>query len=195
MAGKRQRLADRPAFILDAADAVLRQGGARALTIDAVAAAAKLSKGGVLHHFASKDALVLALVVRKLEGLRAGIETCEAALPEGPDRLPRAMLAHARESYAADDAFSRALLLASIENPEALDGYRAFMAERLRALSEADGGRGEGAVLFFAVLGLMMGRTLGFHELGAAETAPMFGAMERVVAGGAPAHERPGERS
>lgn len=185
MRAKRARLADRPEIILEAADTVLREGGSRALTIDAVAVAAKLSKGGVLHHYASKDALVSALVARKLRHLREGIAACEAALPEDPGRLPQAMLpqamlAHARESY-ADDDFSRALLLASVENPEALDGYRAFLAERLGLLAEADGGTGEGAVLFFAVLGLIMGRTLGFHRLDAVEVAPMFEALENIV--------------
>ena len=55
---KRQRLAARPEIILEAAAAVLLKGGVRGLTIDAVAVEAGLSKGGVLHHYASKDALV-----------------------------------------------------------------------------------------------------------------------------------------
>lgn len=74
----RSRRDDRAEVILEAAGSVLRRGGARALTIDAVAAQAELSKGGVLHHYASKDALILALVERKLQHLRAGIAACEA---------------------------------------------------------------------------------------------------------------------
>jgi len=75
---KRQRLAARPEIILEAAAAVLLKGGVRGLTIDAVAVEAGLSKGGVLHHYASKDALVAALVggaARRLGGEAAQISS------------------------------------------------------------------------------------------------------------------------
>jgi AcrR family transcriptional regulator len=183
---KRRRLAVRPDIILDAANVVLRERGARGLTIDAVAAAAGLSKGGVLHHFASKDALVAALVARKLTALRTGIAECEASQPPGPASLPRAMVEHFEKTYCDDDEFSRALLVASIENPDALADYRSFVAERLARLSEVEGGRGPGAVVFFALLGLAMGRTLGFHQLPPEDVEPMMAALGRVARGTTP---------
>ncbi|MFY9291212.1 MAG: TetR/AcrR family transcriptional regulator [Methylorubrum rhodinum] len=178
----RSRRDDRAQTILDAAGAVLRRGGGRALTIDAVAAQAGLSKGGVLHHYASKDALILALVARKLEELRAGISACEteAGPQPGPAGLGLAMVAHLREAYCEDDDFSRALLIAAAENPEALAGYRAFVAERLERLASAEP-PGAGAMLFFAILGLVMGRTLGFHDIGGAQAEALFGALERAA--------------
>ena len=177
----RQRRGDRAHIILDAAGAVLRRGGARGLTIDAVAAEAGLSKGGVLHHYASKDALILALVARKLGELRAGIAGCEPAQPPGGSALPLAMVAHARAAYGGEDEFSRALLLASVENPEALVGYRTFISERLARMGAAEGGCGPGAAILFAIVGLMMGRSLGFHDLSAEEVAPLFDALERAA--------------
>lgn len=182
MRAKRKRLAERPEIILEAADAVLRKGGARALTIDAVASEAGLSKGGVLHHYASKDALILALVARKLTVLREEIAACEAEIPPGPSQLPRAMVAHVRGHYCDDDESSRALLLASIEYPEALKDYRAFVADQLGRLGQIKGAcPGDGAVLFFAILGLFMGRTLGFHQLGDDELQPMLDALDRIA--------------
>ncbi|NNC11052.1 TetR/AcrR family transcriptional regulator [Planctomonas sp. JC2975] len=50
--------------ILDAFEAILTTEGERAATLDAVAARAEVSKGGLLYHFASKDALVDGLVER-----------------------------------------------------------------------------------------------------------------------------------
>ena len=47
---------------LAAAFAIVVRDGAASLTIGAVAEESGLSKGGVLHHFPTKDALVLALV-------------------------------------------------------------------------------------------------------------------------------------
>lgn len=180
---KRKRLAERPEIILDAANAVLRERGAGGLTIDAVAAAAGLSKGGVLHHFASKDALVSALVARKLTKLRDGIAASEADQPAESRNLAKAIIAHFGATCEDDDEFSRALLMASIENPAALADYRSFVAERLARLAEAEGGFGPGTVTFFAILGLAMGRTLGFYDLPPGDTAPMLAALERVVEG------------
>ncbi|MCJ2133888.1 TetR/AcrR family transcriptional regulator [Methylobacterium sp. J-026] len=182
MQAKRKRLAERPGIILEAAAAVLLKGGSRALTIDAVAAEAGLSKGGVLHHYASKDALIAALVARKLTQLREEIAACEAAIPPGPSQLPRAMVAHVRGHYGNDDESSRALLVASIESPDALQDYRAFVADQLGRLGRIEGAcPGEGSVLFFAVLGLFMGRALGFHDLGEADLQPMLAALERIA--------------
>ncbi len=45
-------------LILDSCGAILRQQGAKSLTLDAVAAEAGLSKGGLLYHFATKEALL-----------------------------------------------------------------------------------------------------------------------------------------
>ena len=179
---KRRRLPERPEIILEAANEVLRKGGARALTIDAVAAEAGLSKGGVLHHYASKDALILALVGRKLTELREGIIACEADIAPGPSQLPMAMVAHARTHYCDDDESSRALLLASIEYPEALNDYRAFVADQLDRLAGINGARpGEGSILFFAILGVIMGRAPGFPPLDAAGLQPVFEALERIA--------------
>ncbi|CAO4174148.1 TetR/AcrR family transcriptional regulator [Methylorubrum populi] len=177
----RGRRDERAGVILDAAGAVLRRGGSRALTIDAVAAQAGLSKGGVLHHYASKDALILALVARELKELRDGIAACETQHPPGPSGLALAMVAHLRHSYCGEDEFSRALLLAAVENPEALDGYRVFVAERLARLDAAKGPPGTGMALFFSLLGVVMGRTLGFHDLSAAQIEPLLSALERTA--------------
>ena len=55
---------------------LLRSDGERATTIDAVAARAEISKGGVLYHFPSKDTLMAAMV-RRL-GARADAQLAEA---------------------------------------------------------------------------------------------------------------------
>ena len=63
MATARESTRDR---LLDAAEALLVEAGPRGLTLDAVAAAARVSKGGLLYHFRSKDALVEGLVMHKI---------------------------------------------------------------------------------------------------------------------------------
>jgi len=53
--------------LLDAAESVLFEQGSQALTLTAVADRAGVSKGGLLYHFPTKDALVKAMVARVIE--------------------------------------------------------------------------------------------------------------------------------
>src|SRR5436309_12912230 len=53
--------------ILMAANKIVQRDGVARLTIDAVAREAKLSKGGVLYHFPSKEALVSGMVMDHIE--------------------------------------------------------------------------------------------------------------------------------
>src|SRR5690554_3095303 len=50
--------------MLDAAEVVLTQQGAWRLTLDSVAEQAQVSKGGLLYHFPTKDALLREMVTR-----------------------------------------------------------------------------------------------------------------------------------
>ena len=76
--------------LLDAALTVVRRDGAAALTLDAVAAEAGVSKGGVLYHFGSKRALIDGLLERWLDEfgaaprrprLRRGVRARRATAP------------------------------------------------------------------------------------------------------------------
>src|SRR5215217_5222112 len=83
--------------ILDAAEAIVRERGVSGLTLEAAARQAGVSKGGLLYHFASKEALITGLLSRMAEWMRADFEACVAAQPEGPGRVARSMLAWAFE--------------------------------------------------------------------------------------------------
>lgn len=61
--------------ILDALETLLLERGAAQMTLDNVAAAAGVSKGGLLYHFKSKDALLVGLVERL--GERASTQLAE----------------------------------------------------------------------------------------------------------------------
>lgn len=52
--------------LLDAAEAIVAQEGARNLTLDAVAARSGISKGGLLYHFRSKEDLAAAMIERSI---------------------------------------------------------------------------------------------------------------------------------
>ena len=66
--------ADTKDRLLDAAGAVVRRDGPQALTLDAVAAEAGVSKGGLLYHFGTKRELIEALVDRWLSEFERDID-------------------------------------------------------------------------------------------------------------------------
>jgi AcrR family transcriptional regulator len=76
----RARTSDR---LLDAAAVVVRRDGAQALTLDAVAAEAGVSKGGLLYHFKSKRELVEAMVQRWLAQFQREIDDADPHFVRG----------------------------------------------------------------------------------------------------------------
>src|ERR671914_2182921 len=104
--------------LLDAAVAVVRRDGAAALTLDAVAAEAGVSKGGVLYHFASKRALIDGLLQRWLDDF-------EARLDAGGDLLSAYVRACDLSDAEPDAAASEFGMLAGmIEEPRVLETTR-----------------------------------------------------------------------
>src|SRR3954470_13794598 len=76
----RARTRDR---LLDAAAAVVRREGAQALTLDAVAEEAEVSKGGLLYHFKSKRDLVEGLIERWMAEFQREIDSSDPAFVRG----------------------------------------------------------------------------------------------------------------
>src|SRR5687768_15153315 len=69
--------------LLDAAGAVVMRDGAQALTLDAVAQEAEVSKGGLLYHFKSKRDLVEGMVERWLAEFEKEIGEQDAVFVRG----------------------------------------------------------------------------------------------------------------
>lgn len=106
--------------MLDAFEAILIDEGERAATLDATARAAGVSKGGLLYHFGSKEALETG-VIERLEALVTDDITAMARAAEGPiayflrssvmqnDPLDRSILATARLAQGGNPSAARAL--------------------------------------------------------------------------------------
>ncbi len=62
------------ARILDAAEEVVLRDGVARLTLDAAAAEAGLSKGGILYHFPTRDSLVAGMVAKIIDEFDRDIE-------------------------------------------------------------------------------------------------------------------------
>src|SRR3954466_1585698 len=129
--------------ILDAAEAIVRARGVAGLTLDAAAKAAGVSKGGLLYHFASKEALITGLLGRMAEWMALDFEACVATQPEGPGQVARAMMAWAFEltPEAVNERCDRAaaVFLAAFHHDPALLGPIRAVIARMREAVAADG--------------------------------------------------------
>jgi len=141
--------ADTKRRILTAAEDVVLRDGVVHLTLDAAAAEAGLSKGGVLYHFPSRDALVAAMVATIIDEFEAAIAR---HLPSVADEGSRAAGSFTRAYVSAtfepgtagtegpcrQDRLGAALIAAAAAEPELLIPLR-DAAERWQARLEADG--------------------------------------------------------
>ena len=73
--------------ILDAAEAIVRARGVPGLTLEAAARQAGVSKGGLLYHFGSKEALLSALLARLAEFVSQDFAEAMEHLPPGLLRI------------------------------------------------------------------------------------------------------------
>src|SRR3954449_7269633 len=109
----------RRAELLDGATQGIPRDGATALTLDAVAAEAGVSKGGVLYHFATKRALIDGLISRWLDDFAAQLE----------DEGFAAAYGRACDLATADAESEVGLLAGMLEEPEVLAVARERYAE------------------------------------------------------------------
>ena len=130
-------------LVLDAAEQRLLDYGPSGLVLDAVAADAGVSKGGLLYHFPSKEALIEGLTERMLAGFDACQDEFAEADPEEGGAYTRAYLHSTvtpRGEAADDSARLMAGLLASMGgDPARLDVVRAHFSRWQARLEEADG--------------------------------------------------------
>jgi TetR/AcrR family transcriptional regulator len=101
VARKERRQQERRGVLLTAARAVLAKEGVAGLTMEAVAAAADVSKPAVFYYFRSKEELVGELAVEQLEAEVAVLETAVASAASGVEAL--AALARAKVDFYAED--------------------------------------------------------------------------------------------
>ena len=122
--------------ILVAYEDLLIESGERGATLDAVAARAGVSKGGLLYHFGSKDALTAGLIERLMELTDEDVERMRAA----PGGVVDYMV---RSSVNVGSAFDRTLIaaarLAQTEDPRAGVALAAIRARWLDIVTEEVG--------------------------------------------------------
>jgi AcrR family transcriptional regulator len=111
--------------VLRAASRVVAEEGVSGMTLEAVAREAGVSKGGLLYHFPSKEALIGGMIGRLIEGFEDALgRELRREKGGGSGRWSRA---YARASFTEDRWYlqvSAGLLAAVAEDPALLDPLR-----------------------------------------------------------------------
>jgi AcrR family transcriptional regulator len=104
--------------LLQAAVEAMQRSGPTSLTLDQVARQAGVSKGGLLHHFSTKEALLEAVIRRLFTDFAAAVEARLAQEPPGPGRLLRAYIhANLDDTQELSLEFVAPLLAALVDQP------------------------------------------------------------------------------
>ena len=160
-------------LILTAAERVALRDGVLRLTVEAVAREAKLSKGGVLYHFATKASLIQAMLDRLIQFYEQ-----EIALQQQSDTAPgRWTRAYVRKtlapltSYPGEADFPKSkevgagLIVAAATNPKLLAPLRKRFRTWQRAIERDGISPTRATVIRLAVDGLWLADVLGIWSL------------------------------
>jgi AcrR family transcriptional regulator len=160
-------------LILTAAERVALRDGVLRLTVEAVAREAKLSKGGVLYHFATKESLIQAMLDRL-------IQYCEQEMTQHQqnDVAPGCWTrAYVRKTlapltpYPGEAAFPKSkevgagLIVAAATNPKLLEPLRKRFRTWQRAIERDGISPTRATVVRLAVDGLWLADVLGIWSL------------------------------
>jgi AcrR family transcriptional regulator len=164
--------------VINAAIALAARDGVPALTLDAVAAEAGVSKGGLLYHFASKEALLAGIVDAAITGWRREVSEATVAdeRPEG-----RAARAYVRAACGPDDDPTRelALLAAAALDPRSAQPWRIAVRDWMAE----DGDSVDLLVARLAADGLWLARALRLYDLDAERIAEVILRLTELTRG------------
>jgi AcrR family transcriptional regulator len=181
-----------PDKLLDAAEAVVVRQGIANLTLDAVAAEAGVSKGGLLYHFPTKDRLVEALVRRSAENWRRCYLEAYERTPGGPGRMTRALLNHClSDAQGWTDQLRRsssAVFAALAQNPSLIEPMRAVYGDLHRRIAEDGLPPGVGEAVAAALDGLWLDWVLGLAPVNQELMVRVRAALEDMLVRSQPAH-------
>ena len=173
--------------ILDSAEARLLKQGPRGLVLEAVARDAGVSKGGLLYHFPSKEALVSGLVSRMLDGFDEAQDQLAERDRERPGAWTRAYLASTvteRGVPADSSAQLMAGILAVLDtgSPE-LDVLRERFGRWHRRIEADDIEPTRATIVRLAADGLWLSELLGLPALPPETSARVVAALREMSRG------------
>ncbi|AVJ55097.1 TetR/AcrR family transcriptional regulator [Idiomarina sp. OT37-5b] len=139
--------------IIDAAEQLVAEQGAAHLTFDALCQETGISKGGLLYHFANKNALLAAMLERMVQQFDALRAHFREQLENDPRRELKSILLASLNSDAECAQLSSGMLAVAANNPELLEPLQEHVRQTFDAIKNDTPDPQLAELLFFSVHG------------------------------------------
>ncbi|NWJ46019.1 MAG: TetR/AcrR family transcriptional regulator [Chloroflexi bacterium] len=152
-------------LIIEGAFRLVEREGTEKLTLEAVAQEAGISKGGLLYHFPSKEALVSGMLRYMGEQFEQKIELAVANDPEPQGRWLRGYIRASLEPDETPQAVYMAITAAVATNRTLLEPLQKANTEWQKRIEESSGDRATATLLRMAADGFWYTEALGFGAM------------------------------
>lgn len=147
--------------ILEAAERVVTDVGAARLTLDGVAHAAGVSKGGLLYHFPAKEALLSALAQRYVDSMKHCIDVAKCTMSDAVEgRDLKACILGVLGNDPRSKAMGAALLAAAASDLTLLEVIRQRISDYTAEIAASKADFARAAIVTLAVDGLKLRESL-----------------------------------
>jgi len=151
--------------VLDAAQAVAARDGAGQLTLEAVALEAGISKASVLYDYKTKQALIKALVERRIASESAKIQQIETQLGPVSNTAIRALLSSELQGRSDEDRAVMLSLCAVVsQDADLRHPVQNMIAQRIAHVAETSENSRGPMLAFLAMEGLKALEWLGLYQ-------------------------------
>jgi AcrR family transcriptional regulator len=168
----RRRTIDR-SKVLDVAEDIVRRHGAAALTIDAVAKAAGITKGGVQYCFGTKEDLVVAIIERWIATFEAEVTKIAGAGADWRQSMRSYVVASSRIDPSAQSKMV-GMLVTLLQSPEHMERVRSWYSKWIDKFEPTSAAGRRTRTAFFAAEGAFILRSLGLVQMSQTEWDGIF---------------------
>lgn len=179
---RRGRASSRDRLIAAALEQITLNG-LQTLTLDAVAAAAGVTKGGLIYHFKTRDDLLLAVVENIVEGLDVQARTAQDTA-DGKSPLQRALMLLMDDTFNMPETQRHLLTncLAAVSTHQHLIGpVQALYARSYDHLLRSSTDPGRALTLAVAMDGLLLLELMNLHTFSPEQRQSIREAIEREI--------------
>ncbi|MEF3059486.1 TetR/AcrR family transcriptional regulator [Ralstonia solanacearum] len=163
---------------IQAALTIISRDGPKQLTFDAMARESRISKGGLMHQFPNKEAVLKALIDHQIDYFERFSTGFLATTHQSAERNLAAQLATWREAVTTPANITTAVLVAQLEDPSLLAGPLDSSKESARTIAAQATDPDLSLLRWTAARGLVLSAMLGLCPFSDEERARLFDRLQ-----------------
>jgi AcrR family transcriptional regulator len=168
--------------LLDSANRIVQERGVENLTLDLIAQLAGVSKGGLLYHFPSKEALIKGMIQNYLDRFTSDFNTAaQQGNRQAPGRWTRAYLLTTFEDNQRSPRMSSGLLAAVATNPALLSPLQETFEKWVQQLDDDGIDPSVAQIIRLAVDGLWLVELFGLAPPSPGMREKIFQAINNLI--------------